>query len=71
MKFSDFAPSEMILILHILSPFSNSVQELFEFIEILTLNKHKGYDHGYYFIHSFIEQHIEYHASNLENIKLI
>ena len=37
----------------------------------LTLNKHKGYDHGYYFIHSFIEQHIEYHASNLKNIKLI
>jgi S-formylglutathione hydrolase len=34
----------------------------------LSLNKHKGYDHGYYFIHSFIEQHIEYHASNLKKI---
>ena len=34
----------------------------------LSLNKHQGYDHGYYFIHSFIEQHFEYHASNLKNI---
>ena len=34
----------------------------------LSLNKHQGYDHGYYFIHSFIEQHIEYHASNLKKI---
>ena len=34
----------------------------------LSLNKHEGYDHGYYFIHSFIEQHIEYHASILKNI---
>ncbi len=34
----------------------------------LSINKHQGYDHGYFFIHSFIEQHIEYHASNLKNI---
>ena len=34
----------------------------------LSLNKHQGYDHGYYFIHSFIEQHIKYHASSLKNI---
>jgi S-formylglutathione hydrolase len=32
------------------------------------LNKHEGYDHGYYFINSFIEQHIEYHCSILKNI---
>tara|TARA_B100000029_G_scaffold110629_1_gene102576 strand:+ start:529 stop:1356 length:828 start_codon:yes stop_codon:yes gene_type:complete len=34
----------------------------------LTLSKHQGYDHGYYFIHSFIERHIEYHAFFLKNI---
>jgi len=34
----------------------------------LSLNKHQGYDHGYYFIHSFIEQHIKYHTSYLKNI---
>ena len=34
----------------------------------LTLSKHQGYDHGYYFIHSFIEKHIEYHAFFLKNI---
>ena len=34
----------------------------------LSLNKHQGYDHGYYFIHSFIEQHIKYHTSYLKKI---
>ena len=34
----------------------------------VSLKKHKGYDHGYYFIHSLIEEHIKYHASILENI---
>ena len=34
----------------------------------ISLNKHEGYDHGYYFINSFIGQHIDYHASILKNI---
>ena len=34
----------------------------------LILKKHQGYDHGYYFIHSFIEDHIKFHASKLKNI---
>lgn len=31
----------------------------------LTLRRHKGYDHGYYFIESFIEDHIAHHARAL------
>ena len=31
----------------------------------LITGKHKGFDHGYYFIQSFIEEHIKYHASIL------
>ncbi|MDX1269142.1 MAG: alpha/beta hydrolase-fold protein, partial [Oceanisphaera sp.] len=31
----------------------------------LTLNRHEGYDHGYYFIASFIEQHLRFHAGYL------
>lgn len=31
----------------------------------LTLNRHAGYDHGYYFISSFIEQHLVHHAATL------
>ena len=34
----------------------------------ISVNKHEGYDHGYYFIHSFIKDHIEYHAEILKNI---
>ena len=34
----------------------------------LFINKHTGYDHGYYFINSFIEDHIKYHASILKYI---
>tara|TARA_B100001105_G_scaffold95741_1_gene76165 strand:- start:32 stop:778 length:747 start_codon:yes stop_codon:yes gene_type:complete len=34
----------------------------------LTLNKHEGFDHGYFFIQSFIEKHIKYHASFLNNL---
>ena len=33
----------------------------------LSLKKHKGYDHGYYFIQSFIKDHLEYHSSILNN----
>lgn len=31
----------------------------------LTLRRHKGYDHGYYFISSFIEDHLAHHARHL------
>jgi S-formylglutathione hydrolase len=34
----------------------------------LIVSKHQGYDHGYYFINSFIESHINYHASILKKI---
>ena len=28
----------------------------------LTLRRHEGYDHGYFFIQSFIEDHLAHHA---------
>ncbi len=28
----------------------------------LTLRRHAGYDHGYYFIQTFIEDHLRHHA---------
>jgi len=31
----------------------------------LTLRRHAGYDHGYYFISSFIEEHLRHHARAL------
>lgn len=31
----------------------------------LTLRRHQGYDHSYYFIASFIEQHLRFHAEYL------
>ncbi|WP_018983754.1 S-formylglutathione hydrolase [Salinimonas chungwhensis] len=31
----------------------------------LTLNMHEGYDHSYFFIASFIEEHLQFHASHL------
>ena len=31
----------------------------------LTLRRHEGYDHGYFFIMSFIQDHIEHHAKQL------
>lgn len=31
----------------------------------LELNLHQGYDHSYYFISSFIEQHLQFHATHL------
>ena len=34
----------------------------------ISVNRHEGYDHGYYFIHSFIKDHIEYHSKILKNI---
>ena len=31
----------------------------------LTLRRHAGYDHGYYFIQSFIDDHLHHHAAQL------
>lgn len=31
----------------------------------LTLRRHEGYDHGYYFISTFIEDHIRFHVERL------
>lgn len=31
----------------------------------LTLRRHAGYDHGYYFIASFIDEHLKHHAQQL------
>ena len=31
----------------------------------LQLRRHEGYDHGYYFISTFIEDHLRFHAANL------
>jgi S-formylglutathione hydrolase len=31
----------------------------------LTLRRHEGYDHGYYFIASFVEDHLRFHAQRL------
>jgi S-formylglutathione hydrolase len=33
--------------------------------QLLTLRRHEGYDHGYYFISTFIEDHLAHHASVL------
>jgi S-formylglutathione hydrolase len=30
--------------------------------QALTLRRHPGYDHGYYFISSFVEDHLRHHA---------
>jgi len=31
----------------------------------LTLRRHEGYDHGYYFIASFVDEHLKHHAAQL------
>ena len=33
--------------------------------QALTLRRHAGYDHGYYFIASFVEDHLRHHAAHL------
>lgn len=32
----------------------------------LTLRRHEGYDHGYYFIATFVEDHLRFHAEALQ-----
>lgn len=34
---------------------------------ILTINYREGYDHGYYFVSSFIESHIQHHSKKLKS----
>jgi S-formylglutathione hydrolase len=34
----------------------------------LTLRRHAGYDHGYYFIASFVEDHLRFHADALNRV---
>ena len=31
----------------------------------LTLRRHEGYDHGYYFVSTFMEDHLRHHAQAL------
>ncbi len=31
----------------------------------MTLRRHEGYDHGYYFVSTFMEDHVQHHASTL------
>ena len=33
----------------------------------LSLREHQGYDHGYYFIQSFIDDHLQFHATELSD----
>jgi S-formylglutathione hydrolase len=33
--------------------------------QALTLRRHDGYDHGYFFIQSFVEDHLRHHARML------
>lgn len=49
---------------------SQLLPELFEFActaagQPLRLRRHQGYDHGYYFISTFIEDHLRFHAATL------
>ena len=32
----------------------------------LTLREHEGYDHGYFFVSTFIEDHLRFHAEALQ-----
>lgn len=33
----------------------------------ITLREHEGYDHGYYFIQTFVADHLRFHVNSLEN----
>ena len=33
--------------------------------QALTLRRHAGYDHGYYFISTFMQVHLQHHADRL------
>jgi S-formylglutathione hydrolase len=34
--------------------------------QALTLREHAGYDHGYYFIQTFMDDHLQFHAVQLQ-----
>ena len=34
-------------------------------LQPLELRRHEGYDHGYYFISTFVEDHLRFHAKAL------
>ena len=36
----------------------------------LTLRRHDGYDHGYYFIQTFVNDHLNFHAKQLDEVNL-
>ena len=36
----------------------------------ITLRLHPGYDHGYYFISTFVGEHIQYHAKAFEGVQV-
>ena len=33
----------------------------------LSLREHAGYDHGYFFIQTFMDDHLQFHALQLQN----
>ncbi len=42
-------------------------QACLEVGQSLTLRQHAGYDHGYYFIQSFMDEHLQFHATQLKS----
>jgi S-formylglutathione hydrolase len=34
----------------------------------LTLRRHQGYDHGYYFVSTFVEDHLLHHKDRLQAV---
>lgn len=36
--------------------------------QTLTLRRHKGYDHGYFFIQTFMDDHLQHHAEILKKV---
>ena len=42
-------------------------QECIKHDQKIDISKHKGYGHNYYFVQTFIEDHIEFHYKNLRN----
>ncbi len=52
---------------------SQLLPELFEAAcatagQLLRLRRHEGYDHGYYFISTFVEDHLRFHAAALGGV---
>ena len=46
----------------------NSLKKAAENLDYpLTLRFHRDYDHSYYFIASFIEEHLKFHANHIQS----